>query len=203
MQKKRRLAPVFALVRVPREAAGMGRQWAEASVMRVLLREHPSEVDNLLSVRECLVEKTGILGPDIPWHGAAVAALTAWDASLLKEHLGAAVVLVEEPGAAVTVRLTLTLPAAYWPNPADGLAGYLRDHYAPVTLSRAAGRLSFIAAERSTKKRMLLAGSCRTEGDTHVLELTVGSRPFLGAWLSAAPEPGAVHCALAEIREIR
>ena len=53
------------------------------------------------------------------------------------------------------------------------------------------------------KKRLLLSGSCRTEGETHVLELTVGSRPFLGDWLATAPEPGAVRCALAEIREIR
>jgi hypothetical protein len=62
--------------------------------------------------------------------------------------------------------------------------------------------MSFISAEKSAKKRMLLSGSCRTEGDTHVLELTVGSKPFLGGWLSTAAEPGAARRALAEIREI-
>ena len=62
--------------------------------------------------------------------------------------------------------------------------------------------MRFIAAERSAKKRMLLSGSCRAEGDSHVLELTVGSRPFLGEWLSAAAEPGAARRALAEIQEI-
>jgi hypothetical protein len=201
MGRKRRLPPVIALVRLPREAAGMGTQWAEACVMRSLLHEHPEEADNLLSVRECLVEKTGILGPDLPWHGVAIAKLTAWDASLLRSHLGAAIV-EGEPGASTTVRLTLTLPAEYWAHPAESLAEHLRDHHAPVTLSRSAGRMRFIAAERSAKKRMLLSGSCRTEGDAHVLELTVGSKPFIGEWLSATAEPGAVRRALAEIQEI-
>ena len=203
MQKKRRLSPVFALVHVPREAAGMGSRWAEASVMRSLLQAHPSLVDNLLSVRECLVEKTGILGPDLPWYGAAITALVAWDASLVKSCLGAAAVLDGEPGVSTTVRLALTLPAECWPDPAESLAGWLRDHHAPVTLSRVAGRMSFIAAEKSTRKRMLLSGSCGRAGESHLLDLTVGSKPFLGEWLSTAAEPGAVRRALAEIVALR
>jgi hypothetical protein len=69
-----------------------------------------------------------------------------------------------------------------------------------VTLSRREDTAAFTVAEKALKKRLLLSGTCRSTDTVAVLELSVGSRPFVGEWLKSFGEPEAVRDALVEIR---
>jgi hypothetical protein len=91
------------------------------------------------------------------------------------------------------------LARTYFPDPAQRLADYLRDAHAPVTLSRSGDTATFIASEKSLKKRMLLAGTCRVTDAGALLDLTIGSRPFLRGWLESFGESRRARRALVEI----
>jgi hypothetical protein len=91
------------------------------------------------------------------------------------------------------------LPADVFPYPAERLAEFLRDAHAPVTLSRRGNTVTFTAAEKALKKRLLLAGTCRSVEAGAVLELSIGSRPFLVGWLKSFGQPEAVRGAMVEI----
>ncbi len=54
-----------------------------------------------------------------------------------------------------------------------------------MTVRGQAGGRVFEVGDKSRKKRMLSSGSCRTEGGEHVLELSIGDRPFLQEWLQS------------------
>ncbi len=82
--------------------------------------------------------------------------------------------------------------------PADSLAAWLRDNHVPVTIMRPGGTYRFVVTEKAQKKRMLLSGRCMLVGDDHVMELAVGTRPFIGGWLDEAFGAGAARRATAE-----
>jgi hypothetical protein len=199
MEKKRRLQPVFAVLPLAREAAGMGTRWAEAYLLRSLLDRFPEQAANILAVREALIDPLGILPADMPWFGLALCAITAWDAAGLSAALGDSLLLRVGTVPPRSIRVRLTLPAAFFPDPAASLAAFLRDHHAPVTMVRTGAVFRFSIQEKAMKKRMLLAGACSLSGPDHVLDLTVGIKPFLGAWLDGSPGPGASRRGLAEI----
>jgi len=206
MGKKRRLKPVYMTARLPRETAGMGTPWIDAWLLRKFLAGHPEEADNILSVTGTFAAGTAMGADDLPWFGKTVAAVIAWDAARLTRNQGDAagplgpIVQDFDPDAVRTIRVRVELPGEFFPHPAERLAAFLRDAHAPVTLSRLGEDTeAFTAAEKSLKKKMLLAGTCRASEEGSELELLVGSRPFLREWLESFGEPGTARRALVEI----
>jgi hypothetical protein len=202
MEKKHRLRPVFVTARLPREAAGMGAPWIDAWLLRAFLAARPAEADNVLSVSVPFAAGTAMNADDLPWFGQTVAAVIAWDVERLSRNLGEPLggIMPEfDPGAATSIRVRVELPARLFADPAQRLADFMRDAHAPVTLSRSRDTATFTAAEKSLKKKMLLAGACRTTAEGAELILTVGSRPFLKEWLESFGDMRAARRALVEI----
>jgi radical SAM superfamily enzyme YgiQ (UPF0313 family) len=208
MDKKHRLRPVYVTARIPREAAGMGAPWIDAWLLRKFLAGHPAETDNILSVNGTLAAGTAMNADDLPWFGRTVAAVIAWDAARLARSLGDAAgplgVIVQgfDPEAVRTISLRLELPGGFFPDPAQRLADFLRDAHAPVTLSRSGDTATFTASEKSLKKRMLLAGTCRTSRTGTAFDLQIGSRPFLREWLESFGERETARRAVVEILDL-
>ncbi len=204
--RKHRLKPLIARARLPQEAAGMGAIWAGAWLLREILKRHPEQIDNVLAVREAFVEDSGVLGPDIPWFGQTLVAITAWDTEPLAEVIAdpagplAAAESLHDREAVRRIGVRLELPTALLPDPAGRLADYLRQHHAPVTLTRSNGVETLIVPEKSMKKQMLRGGTCRRAEEASVFQLVMGRRPFLGDFLSTFD--GATRGARAEITEI-
>jgi hypothetical protein len=206
LTRKHRLKPVHVTARIPPEAAGMGAEWIDAWLLRALLERHPDQADNVLSVTEAFAADSGVIADGVPWFGQTVAGVIAWDPGGLpaggeSEPVGARV-----PGFDITVPRTvqvrIELPAGVFPNPAGRLAEFLRDAHAPVTLTRRGDTESFVVPGKSAKKKLLLAGTCRSADAGAVLELSVGTRPFLGQWLASFGDPDAVRDAVVEIVRI-
>lgn len=208
MNTKHHLRPVFVRARIPRLAAGLGPRWAEAWLLRKLLEEKPAQLDNVLAVREALVDASGLLGEETPWCGVTVAAVTAWEPDQLMElfaHEGTVFgpLLREwEPGLFKTLRMRVELPSSLFPDAPGSLAAFLRDTHAPVTLFRTGGALRLVAAEKSLKKRMLLGGTCVKARDGWMFDLRVGPKFSLERWLKSSAGRGATHAVLVEISEI-
>jgi hypothetical protein len=196
------------MARLPREAAGLGNRWAEAWLMRMLLSMHPGQLENVLAMREALLEASGILGGETAWFGQTVVAVTAWDTNELAALLARApgpfgsVVPDHEPGAFHSMRVRLELPAALFAQAPARLAAFLRDSHAPVTLSRSAGTVRLHAHDKSLKKRMLLEGTCAGTADGSHLDLLIGPKMALGTWLESFGGRGMPRRALAEITAI-
>jgi hypothetical protein len=104
--------------------------------------------------------------------------------------------------AARTLEVLLVLPSRFFPHPAQRLAEFLRDAHAPVTLSRRGETEHFTVGEKALKKRLLMAGTCRSVETGAVLELSIGSRPFLGEWMRSFEQPAGAREALVEIRSL-
>jgi len=207
MARKRRLVPVAVTARVPREAAGFGKEWREAWLMRALLEARPDQVENVLAIKEVLPGEAGVFDADVPWFGETVIAVTAWDTDALGGVFptGDAFGSLRkggEPDAFRAMRLTLTLPRRWFPDAPGRLGTFLRDAHAPVTISRSGAALKLEAHEKALKRRMLLAGSCRETGDDYRLDLLIGPKMEIGGWLRSFEEPGAERRAVAEIVEI-
>ncbi|HTO23849.1 MAG TPA: radical SAM protein [Spirochaetia bacterium] len=209
VQRKRRLAPLLVAARVPTEAAGLGREWTDAWLLRELLARHPEQADNVLSVGEQLVSGSSVVGEELAWYGQTAAAVIAWDTERFLRGLAAD----DEPlrpfarAAEVTeMQVRVHLPAEAFRNPASKLASFLRDAHAPVTIMGPAADCTFEVGEKSRKKRLLLEGSCRAAGGGHVLDLSVGMRPFLLDWLRSFGETAggvaAARLARVEIRSL-
>jgi hypothetical protein len=203
MERKHHLRPVLARARLPRESAGLGREWAGPWLLRGLLAAHPEQIDNVLSIQEAWAQE--VLSDDVPWFGETVVSVTAWDMSLLSAALdapGSAVgPLVSGPASAVQAGITarVTLPLAEFPAPDSRLAEVLRDMHAPVTLRRDGKTTRFVPSEKSLKKKLLLRGTCEKTGEGHRLELVLGGKPFLGEWLASFSGPQTVRRALVEL----
>jgi hypothetical protein len=206
IEGKRQLVPVLARAQIPREAAGMGEQWAEAFLMRRFIASHPDELENLLSVHGSIIETSGILGRETPWYGETVVTLTAWDREALQRHIAEdrgpftrGLERARPSGELAIARIRVTLPTEYFPDPASSLAAFLRDAHAPVTIRRATDGMHFVVPEKSIKKRMLRDGLCSATATHSVMNLTIGPHPFLGAWLSSFSDPHAARRAMIEV----
>jgi len=209
MERKRQLKPLVARAHIPREAAGMGERWAEAFLMRQFLQCHPAELENVLAVHESVVESSGIFGRETPWYGQTRVALTAWDQQTLERDIAdgegpfsPARHTPHETKELITARIRLTLPVLFFPDPANRLAAFLRDAHAPVTIRRAMDGTHFVIPEKSRKKHMLLDGLCTSGPEECVMELTLGSHPFLGAWLASFADPLSARRAEIEVLEL-
>jgi len=208
VRRKRRLAPLPVGAQVPPEVAGMGSPWIDAWLLRAFLERHPGQVDNVLSVTETLAARGGVIGEELRWWGQTTAAVIAWDPESFLESLapGDEPLLPPEPhGGAEDIReveVRVRLPADPFREPAQRLAEFLRDVHAPVTITGPAAGCAFTVPEKSRKKRMVLAGTCRAEGADHALELRIGTHPFLQEWLQSFGQPEAARLALVEIRSL-
>jgi len=203
---KRRLAPVTVAAHVPPQAAGMGREWIDAWLLRDFLARHPAQADNVLSVMELIAARTDVIGEELRWFGRTTAAVIAWDtegflASLAPQDLPLR--LATAAGQTGELAVQIRLPAQTFPYPASRLAAFLRDAHAPVTIKGPARDCAFEVSDKAARKRMLLAGSCRTDSGEHVLDLTVGARPFLQEWLQSFGDRELARLALVEIRSPR
>ena len=196
MTRKHRLKPLYVAARLPREAAGMGAPWTDAWLLRAFLERRPEQADNVLAVTEAFTAGTGVIDDEVPWFGRTVAAVIAWDPEDFPGDedgpLGARL-RDFDAAAARSVQVRVELPADVFPHPAERLAEFLRDAHAPVTLSRRGDTATFTAAGKALKKRLLLAGTCRSAAAGAVLELSIGTRPFLGEWLKSFGRPEAVR----------
>ncbi len=209
---KRRLQPLRVRVRVPREAAGMGREWTDAWLCRRLLQLHPDLLDNALCVRESLIASLPYFGERTAWFGEAIAEVTAWDREAL-------VLALQSPagdfrdltdaGDVGSLRLRVWLPASMLPNAPDRLAAFLRDRHGPVTLRREGESVQLVASAKATQKKLLLSGTARKTrekgdapdeaSDLWVLELVTGTRFPLAEWLGTSSERGGDRKALVEV----
>ena len=157
MKKKHRLKPLYARARLPRTDAGFGAQWINSWFLRELLARHADQADNILAVAEVFAGAGEILGSEVPWFGAAIVAITAWDASRLAEVVGdpagplETVLPHHDPGSIETIHVRIELPSPLFPQPAARLAAFLRDAHAPVTVSRSGNALRFTVPEKSLK----------------------------------------------------
>ncbi len=208
LRAKRRLKPLFVTALLPRGTAGMGAPWIDAWLLRKFLAAHPEEADNVLSVTGTLGAGAAMSADDIPWFGRTVAAVIAWDSARFTRCLGdaggplGAVVQDFDPRAVAKVSLRVELPRAAFPDPAQRLADFLRDAHAPVTLSRTGDATRFTISDKSLKKKMLLAGTCRSTEADAAFDLQVGPRPFVRDWLESFGEPETARLAVVEIVEL-
>jgi radical SAM superfamily enzyme YgiQ (UPF0313 family) len=197
LDRKRRLKAVHVAAELPPETAGMGAPWIDAFLLRAFLERHPGQVDNVLSMTEALVSPAGLLGDDLAWHGKTVAAVIAWNP---------VEVLALEPSTtetAAVLEVQVRLPVDMPVNPAQRLAEFLRDAHAPVTLVNAGDGVTLRVPEKSRGKRMVLSGSARQTGEGWVLELSIGTRPFLAEWLRSLGGPEVLRGTVVEIRSLR
>jgi len=178
--RKHRLTPVFIPASLPREAAGMGGPWIDAWLLRDFLGRYPEQVENVLSMTEARVSRSGVLGEECAWHGKTVAAVIAWDPGALPRGTTSGDGAGEASG---QIELRVALPVGAARNPAQSLAEYLRDAHAPVTVVRSADGVRFTVPDKSLRKKMLLDGFGQETENGWVLELRVGQRPFVADWL--------------------
>ncbi len=198
MHAKRRLKPVFLRTTLPREAAGLGPEWRDAWLMRALFAARPDQLENVLSMRESLI------GPwasdlDTPWFGQTVVGVSAWDT---ESALGDFSPGDFSPGAFHSLDVRLTLPGAFFPHAGARLASFLNAEHIPITLRRAEGGGEYTIGDKALRKKALLAGRFTDTGGEAVLELRVGPRFPLTAYLGSFPGPGVSRRALLEVVSI-
>jgi hypothetical protein len=192
-QAKHRLSPVHRQAMFPMESAALGAEWKESWLMRRFLALCPGQIDNVLGMNESVVASSDLLGPSTAWFGRSVVSVTAWDPA----SFAAAARTVPElfgpeergfsPGTWSSMRVALTLPAS--PDPADELARFLKDAYAPVTIRRSGDSFTLTVPDKSARKKLVLAGNgARTAGGVR-MELTLGPKLRLGGFLQSQGEP--------------
>lgn len=196
---KRRLAPVHVRVTVPAEAAGFGGAWLDAWLARRTFREHPGLVDAVLSVREALVGPWCGSRLDSPWHGETVASVIAWkwDAELSRAF--GPPVEGFAPGSFASLDLEVEMPHAVFPWAAEGIAAWLRSARMPATVRRAGEAWIVELPESWLRRRLLLGGRWRDTGDGILVQIRVGMKFDLPAFLSGVAGPEAARLARVRI----
>jgi Radical SAM superfamily/Radical SAM proteins, N-terminal len=188
-QAKHKLSPIHREAVIPAEAAWLGGEWKDGWLMRRFLALCPGQLENVLSISESMVGSSGILGPDTPWFGRSVVAVTAWDpgsfahaAQEIPELFGRPVQGFR-PGSWSSLHVSLTLPRL--PDPADALAKFLKDSYAPVTIRRKGGSFSLVVPDKSARKKLVLAGKGGSTEAGVRMELDIGTKLRLGDFLDS------------------
>ncbi len=210
---KHKLSPVYWEVMFPRETAGLGTEWKESWLMRRFLALCPGQIDNVLSLREALLEPSRAFGADVAWFGRSVIAVTAWDAASFTQAARSVPQLFGDdvpafvPGTWKRLRVSVSLPALHFPDPAGRLAAYLRESHAPVTIRRDEDRFELIVPDKSAKKKAILEGKGARTADGARMELVIGGKlrldDFLGSFGDAGASAAARRSALAEVLSVR
>jgi hypothetical protein len=173
-------------------------------MMRRLLGARPDQAGNVLAIQEVLVGPW-IAAAEVPWFGRAVAEVTAWDELSARAALaGIGAEAVESPAALHAARLVLELPLRFFPDPGPRLASFMNGNHVPVTVETPGGVLRFRVGDKARRKKSLLEGSCTPspEGTSSVLELHVGAKFPLAAYLASFPGAGISRRALVEVHSL-
>lgn len=195
---KRRLAPVHVRTTVPAEAAGFGGAWLDAWLARRAFREHPGLVDVVLSMREALI------GPwcggrlESPWHGETVVSVSAWEWGAEASRAFGPPIEGFAPGSFASLDLEVELPHAVFPWAAEGIAAWLREDRTPATVRRAGETWTVELPDSWLKRRLLLGGRWRDTGDGIRVEIRVGAKFDLPAFLAGVA--GSEAARLARVR---
>ena len=187
MKAKGRLRPLFAVCRVPAEAAGVHPAWVNACGLERLLAACPDATDNLLSVREQLfstgelADRFGILP------GETVFALTAWEPEALARCLLPARpggddftflrwVPTYKQGVFAEARLDLEIPPEVDSHADARLVACMHGAELNFSLRREGGAYAFDLSTRAKRQGGLRAGGYRIEGERLCVRLTVGPK---------------------------
>jgi hypothetical protein len=188
---KRRLEPVYLVLRLDALLAGVLSEFLNAFVFRGLLNRYPELVDRLLLVRESLFTLRPNDRRFPSMSGETVFALRAWDAASLRrtladarEHRGTGFEIVrlvepdEEfiPGTFSRLRLDAFLPEAFFPEPRLRLEQYLRGAYVPYSLRREGDGYRFDLPRKALKKKVLFGGFFEAREDGFHASLDIGPK---------------------------
>ncbi len=213
VSRKSRLSPVLARVRVPREAAGMGADWLNARLLRELIALRPEQAKNILGVRETLMSAWLGGNPALPWHGWALAAVTAWDAKEARETIGGDSekengfrweLLPAEPasGSFKSARLAADLDGELFPDSERVISNALHAQHIAFTTKRETDGYAFVAAEKALKKKALFSAALsRSEAGTR-LEILAGPKLDVTALFKEFPLPRAALQAVFEVTDL-
>ncbi len=215
VSRKSRLSPVFTRVRVPREAAGMGADWLNACLLRALIALRPEQAKNILSVRETLMSAWLGGSPALPWHGWALAAVTAWDAEQARETIGGARDSAEEtgfrweplpaepaPATFKSARLVADLDAEFFPDSQRVISNALHAQHVPFTVKKEMDGYAFVVAEKALKKKAFFSAALRKNGAGTRLEILAGPKLDAAALFKEFPLPRAVLQAVFEVTDL-
>jgi len=205
MTRKRRLQPVYFLLRLDPLLAGVLPEFLNAFVFKEILARHPELVDNLLSVRESLFTMRPNNRRFPTMSGETVFAMKAWDIKALEtrfcrrlpKNLVSDSRLVHviapaegfTPGVFTRLHLDVHLPADFFPEPRVRLEQYLRGAYVRYSLRREGSRYRFDLPHKALKKKILFDGffepyeDKNRDGDGFFASLDVGPKFDLMAFL--------------------
>jgi hypothetical protein len=215
MARKRRLQPVYYLLRLEAWLAGTLPEFLNGFVFKELLTRYPDLVDNLLAVRESLftVRPNERRFPAV--YGETVFALKAWDVEALqhtladaREHSGTGFQIVGPaegftPGEFARLHLELHLPDEFFPEPQAQLERYLRSTYLPYSLRREGAGYRFDLPRKALKKRVLFDGFFETQEDGFSASLNVGPKFDLGTFLQTAGGENLFRHARVQVSELQ
>ncbi len=219
VSRKSRLSPVLARVRVPREAAGMGTDWLNARLLRELIALRPERAKNILGVREALMSAWLGGNPALPWHGWALAAVTAWDAEEARETIECARDTAEEKGGPplwrwellpagpppdtfASARLVADLDAEFFPESERVISNALHAQHVPFTTKKETDGYAFVVAEKALKKRALYSALLRRGNAGTRLEILAGPKLDVAALLKEFPLPRVALQAVFEVTDL-
>ena len=198
MEAKRRLSPIYVVLRLPVSLSGVGREWMNAWVLRGLLAAHPDLTENLLSAEESLFTVGENRRRYAALSGETVFALTAWDAGEAVDRLakdvrgharwdeedgrgasGPQIVSVAEgfePGRFRRARLSLALPPGEFKLAGRQLVAFLRASYVPCNIRREGVGYRLDLPARALKKGVLFEGRYQETADRFLTDLVVGPK---------------------------
>lgn len=212
MARKRRLKPIYFLLRLEPWLAGVSPEFINGFVFRELLTQYPELVDNLLTARESLftVRTNASRFPAVS--GETVFGLKAWDAisletRFLEREKGSGFEIMGPaegftPGLFTRLRLDAHLPGDLFPDPRARLEQYLRSAYLPYSLRREGEHLRFDLPKKALKKKILFGGFIETRGSGFFASLDIGPKFDLAAFLRTFGEENLFRHAQARASKI-
>jgi len=212
MARKRRLEPVYFLLRLEPWLAGVLPEFLNGFVLKGLLTQYPELADNLLAVRESLFTLRPNASRFPAVSGETVFALKAWDAKALETRLftknpvsGFEIIGPAEgftPGAFTKLHVDVHLPGDLFPKPRARLEQYLRSAYLPYSLRREGDGYRFDLPKKALKKKILYGGFLETRDDDFFASLDTGPKFDLAAFLQAFGRQNLFHHAQARVSGI-
>lgn len=216
VRAKRRLQPIYLLMRLPPVVAGAPWAWINAWVMRTVLSACPDQVENILSVKESLFAAPELRGRYPPGlFGWTVFSVRAWDATGLSHALARAGVRLAldleygsvadgfQPGRFEQAFLELFLPTELFPRPMEGLRDFLRAAYLPCNLRRSESGVRLDLSPKALRKRVLFSAEGRAQANGLHMRLAVSPKfDLLGFLRSLEARRGGYRLARVEVTQV-
>ena len=211
--RKRRLEPIYFLLRLEPWLAGLLPEFLNGFVFKGLLTQYPELTDNLLAVRESLFTLRPNAGRFPAVSGETVFALKAWETEALETRLspenpvsGFEIIGPAEgftPGTFTRLRLEVQLPGDLFPEPRARLEQYLRSAYLPYSLRREGDGYRFDLPKKALKKKILYGGFLETRDGDFFANLDVGPKFDLAEFLQTFGRQNLFRHAQARVSGIR